>query len=413
MQKIKQNRSNGDNAPFFLAVGFHKPHLPFNAPSKYFDLYPPSDQIQPPTNPDAPQLMPPIAWSVSGELKRYPDMTHYNLPKCRTQANESMFGEICKITSTDTLNLRRAYYAAVSYVDAQVGRILSVLESQDLADNTIVILLGDHGYKLGEHNMWAKFTNMEVDTRVPLLLRVPGATDSGMQTRALVELTDIFPSLTELAGIPVPQMCPDGDHTLLACVEGTSVVPLLQDANQPWKKASFSQFVRPGNAGLQKLAGHPEYGRNNEEAVMGYAVRTDNYRFVEWYTFDNTNARPNFSQIWDTALYNHTTETELYNNENYNMAGDANMASVVLKMRRILQAGWRAALPDTPPVTEHAHTRTLPTNSLSTKSSTTTIESLTQTTQSFTSLTTKSFAINIFQKSQILTIFVALLMQTS
>lgn len=155
---------------------------------------------------------------------------------------------------------------------------MAELENQGLADNTIIVLWADHGWKLGEHDMWAKHANFEDDTHVPFTIRVPGMTDSGMRTDALVELIDIFPSLTELAGLTVPPLCPKDKKKLLACVEGSSVVPLLRDPKQKWKKAVFSQYPRPAG-GLKSIPGMPPFkASNDEEDVMGYSMRVDTYR---------------------------------------------------------------------------------------------------------------------------------------
>ena len=347
LKEIKQNRTNGiNNKPFFLAVGFHKPHLPFFSPSKYCDMYPTADQIKLPMNPDAPKDMPPIAWETSRELKSYMDMRmKYFKPQCYTDAQLSMFGDSCKISDTDTQALRRAYYSCISYTDAQIGKVLQELETQGLANNTIIIFWGDHGWKLGEHNMWTKMTNLEDDTHVPFMLRVPGVTDNGMRTKALVELIDIFPTLAELTGVKVPPMCPEGNQDLLTCVEGSSVVPLLQDPNREWKKAVFSQYSRP-NSGLTSIPGKPPFSiGEHDENVMGYAVRVDQYRFVEWYRFNRTTATPNFGEVWGTELYNHTDPVVFFNDENNNLSGDADMQELVKELRGILQAGWRSALP--------------------------------------------------------------------
>ena len=273
-------------------------------------------------------------------------MWKYNSPQCRDSAAVSMSGEICHISDSDAQVLRRAYYASLSYTDAQVGRVLAELEKQGLADNTIVVFWGDHGWKLGEHNMWGKFTNLEDDTHVPFLIRVPGVTDSGMHTDALVELIDIFPSVAELAGLPVPPLCPENNaYNLLTCVEGSSVAPLLKDPKQQWKKAAFSQYARP-YSGLSKIPNKPIFKITNEhEDVMGYALRTDTYRFVEWYGFDHKHAEPNFSDIWGTELYNHTMPVKFFNDENENLATLANMTEKVQELRKTLQAGWRAAMP--------------------------------------------------------------------
>ena len=345
LQEIKQNRSKGIDTPFFLAVGFHKPHLPFFAPSKYCDMYPEASDVALAKNPNAPSNMPPIAWSTSFELRNYIDMAKYNLPECRTDATASMNGTRCHIADSDARILRKAYYSSLSYTDAQIGKVISALKAQGLANNTVVVFWGDHGWKLGEHNMWGKFTNLEDDTHVPFMLKVPGTTDSGMRTSALVELIDIFPSLTELAGLQVPPTCPQGNKDLLACVEGTSVVPLLKDPKKEWKKAAFSQYPRP-QAGLTSIEGKPPFKLNNaQEDVMGYAVRVDTYRFVEWYGFNRVSAQPDFNDVWGTELYNHTHSVQFFNDDNRNLAGMQNMTEKVAELRKILQAGWREALP--------------------------------------------------------------------
>ena len=248
LKELHQNRSHGDDRPFFLGVGFHKPHLPFYAPSRYYDLYPPASEIKLPNNPNPPEGMPDIAWSVWDELRHYSDMEKlFNVTKCSTDAQASIDGKECRVPDDITRELRRAYYSCISYTDAQIGRVIKALEEQGFSDDTITVLWGDHGWQLGEHNEWSKQTNFEDATHVPFLLHVPGVTDSGMRTKGFVELIDIFPSLVELVGLEVPPMCPEGNHKLLTCVEGSSVAPLLKNLKQEWKKAAFSQFPRPAD----------------------------------------------------------------------------------------------------------------------------------------------------------------------
>ena len=342
LKEIKKNRTKGVQTPFFLATGFHKPHLPFFAPSKYYDMYPPAENIKLPKNPDAPKDIPPTSWSTSGELRNYMDMEKYNSPDCKKDAKASMAGESCRVSDSDSKLLRRGYHAAQSYTDAQIGRLLAELDNQGLADNTIIVLWADHGWKLGEHNMWTKHTNFEDDTHVPFILSVPGVTDSGMRTDALIELIDIFPTLTELTGLDSPPLCPEDNKDLLACVEGFSLVPLLKNPKQEWKRAAFSQYPRP-TGGLSSIPGRPPF--SNSEAVMGYAMRTDTYRFVEWYGFDHVTAKANFSDKWGTELYNHTMPVKFFNDENENLASDEKFADKVEEFRKMLQAGWRAVMP--------------------------------------------------------------------
>jgi len=220
--------------PFFLAIGFFKPHLPFNAPKKYWDLYN-GDEIATATNPFPPENVPKIALSDWGELRAYED-----IPKLGSLSEEQ------------TKKLKHGYYACVSYTDAQIGRLLDELDRQGLRENTIIILWGDHGWKLGEHGMWCKHTNFEIDTQAPLICCVPGQKLKGTRTNGLVEFVDIYPSLCELAGLTSPS------H-----VQGRSFVPLMNAPQLPWKEAAFSQFPR---------------GKGN----MGYSMRTDRYRYTEW-----------------------------------------------------------------------------------------------------------------------------------
>ena len=345
-QEIKQNRSKGDNRPFFVAVGFHKPHLSWYCAKKYYDMYPPAEQIALPKNPDVPKDYPPIARGLCG-IGRFSDTKGFfpNETKCHTDVQASFYGKDCRIPDDYTQVMRKAYYACVSQTDALVGKVIGAMESMGLADDTLIVLWGDHGWQLGEHNTWCKMTNFEDATRVPFMVKVPGVTDGGKRTKALVELIDIFPTLTELAGLPVPPLCPADTKQPLACVEGTSLTPLLNDPNQQWKKAAFSQYPRP-NTGMTVIPNEPAFDKNEHgESVMGYSIRVDQYRFTDWYRFNRTTATPNFTDIWGTELYNHTEPTVFFNDENVNMASQTDMQDLVKSLRKMLQAGWRSAMP--------------------------------------------------------------------
>ena len=344
LQAIKQNRSKGDNTPFFLAVGFYKPHLPFRAPSKYYDLYPPAHQIEPPKNPDVPTGFPPIARALV-EIMSYGDIKAFypNMTKCLTDVQASLYGKECRIPEDYSRVLRRAYYSCVSFTDTNIGKVIDELEKLGLANNTIIVLWADHGWQLGEHNHWCKHTNFEDATHVPFMIRVPGVTDKGMRSSALVELIDIFPTITELAGLDVPPMCTQ-DSKQLTCVEGTSLTPLLKTPDQQWKKAAFSQYPRP-SCGMQQIPNEPAFDNEHGENVMGYTIRVDQYRFIEWYRFNRTTATPNWTDIWGTELYDHIEPTVFFNDENVNMANDPDKQDLVKELRKTLQAGWRAALP--------------------------------------------------------------------
>lgn len=193
LRKLKEK-----DQPFFLAVGFMKPHLPFNAPSKYWDLYQREDMALP-ENYVQPETTPAVAFHNFGELRNYAEVPKKG-PVSDEMAKELIHG----------------YYACVSYMDAQVGKVLEELETLGLAENTIVVFWGDHGWNLGNHMLWCKHCTFESSLRTPLLLKVPGKTN-GEKTAAITEYIDIYPSLCELAGIELP-----------AHLEGESVVPLLK-----------------------------------------------------------------------------------------------------------------------------------------------------------------------------------------
>ena len=225
--------------PFFLAVGFFKPHLPFCAPKKYWDLYDPAE-FELTTYTARTHGAPDIAYHEHRELGGYKD-----IPK------DEKFG------ADKTRYLRHGYYACVSYADAQVGKLLDALERLSLEDNTIVVFWGDHGYALGEGDRWCKSTNFEMDTRTPLMFRFPGMPKPGVATDALVEYVDIYPTIVELAGLPP---APD--------LDGTNFVPVLNDPTLEGRPFVLSQFARPFSPSL------PE--------VMGYSVRTRAHRYTRW-----------------------------------------------------------------------------------------------------------------------------------
>jgi arylsulfatase A-like enzyme len=202
------------NKPFFLAVGLLKPHLPFVAPKKYWDLYKRED-FKLAANPYPPKGAPAYALQNSGELRNY-----HGMPK-----NDDPF------TDEQARSLIHGYHAAISYMDAQLGRVLAELDRLKLTDKTVVILWGDHGWQLGEHGMWCKHTNYETSARAPLIIAVPGQKSAGQKSDALVEFVDIYPSLANICGLPKPEG-----------VEGTSFKPLLDDPKRPWKKAAFNQY---------------------------------------------------------------------------------------------------------------------------------------------------------------------------
>jgi arylsulfatase A-like enzyme len=231
--------------PFFLGVGYYRPHLPFNAPKRYWDLYD-RERIPLAAHRERARGAPAMASNMNRELRGYRDFAQAPRPDQGT------------LTEAQQRLLRHGYLASVSYVDAQIGRLLGALEAEGLASRTVVVLWGDHGWKLGEHNSWGKMTNYEVDTRIPLLIRAPGVRPG--RCDGLVESIDLFPTLAELAGLARP-----------AGLAGESLVPLLRRPGGRGRAAVYTQFLR---SGIWTAADGIEY--------MGRAIRTERHRYVEW-----------------------------------------------------------------------------------------------------------------------------------
>lgn len=267
--------------PFFLGVGFIRPHLPFIAPKKYWDLYPP-ESITVADNQYPPKDSPPYAMTPWGHPRTYTDFPNKGNPSPEL-----------------VLNLTRGYAACVSYVDAQVGRILGELDRLGLRDNTVIVFWGDHGFHLGENATWGKTTNFEMGTRVPLIVSAPGMKSAGQPSKALVELVDLYPTLSELAGLPISDE-----------LEGSSFVPVLNDPETTWKKAAFSQFPRG--------------------PVMGHSMRTDRLRFTQW-------KHQKTGKIMALELYDQLNDPD----NNVNLANREEHAEVVEELTAQLEKGWR------------------------------------------------------------------------
>lgn len=267
-----------DDKPFFLAVGFWKPHLPFNAPKKYWDLYNRKDFF--PAGPsEMPAGSPAIARHNWSELRSYE-----GIPRSGPLSAELV------------AELRHGYLACISFLDSQVGRVLAELKAQGLEDNTIVVFWGDHGFHLGEHALWGKTSNYELDARVPLIIAAPRKFAPPSHTRAIVELVDVYPTLVELAGLPVP-----------APLAGESLVGVMQDPSLPGKDFAITQHP------------HPFYG--GKATHMGYSLRTRRFRYVEWRDIAS-------GSISARELYDH----ELDPQEARNAANDPEYRTVMNEM---------------------------------------------------------------------------------
>ncbi len=250
--------------PFFLAVGFQKPHLPFVFPAEFLKHYPP-EVIELPPNMYAPVGMPAIAWHnfiKFGIMSKSVAIKHSNYT-----------GEInTTMDDLTVLSLRRAYYSCVSYIDSLVGRLLDKVKELGLANDTVVSFMGDHGFAIGENGEWKKLTNFEISTRIPMMVHVPGKTDGGIVTHKLVEALDMFPTLVDAAGLPSLALCPSGSTSISThlCSEGNSLMPLMSNQTIAWKSAAFSQI--PSNSDGLPVTSQPE----NIDA-MGYSVRTNKF----------------------------------------------------------------------------------------------------------------------------------------
>jgi iduronate 2-sulfatase len=322
-----------NDQPFFMGLGYKKPHLNFVCPKRYWDMYDPA-KLPAGTYTPAPKSGAAMGLHASFELR-----VRHGIPK---------YGEFDADLSRELLH---GYLACVSYVDAQIGKVMKFLDEAGIRDNTIVIVWGDHGWHLGDMGIWGKATNYEIATRVPMMIQTPDMVKAvrGKKTDALVELIDMYPSLCELSGLPIP------DH-----IEGHSFAPLLSIPDQAWKTAAFSQYPSPA---LREWAANPItpdmrklfFGpliKDVESAIMeqlddawqrelfekhlmGYSMRTDRYRLVAWRDHRDPNSKPLFVE-----LYDHETDP----GESVNMA-ESN-PELVQRLVEQLNAGWKIALPE-------------------------------------------------------------------
>lgn len=304
-----------EGRPFFVAVGFHRPHLPFVFPYSFQQYYP-VESVQLPDNQYAPDGMPEVAWSSYGELRNYADQHKLNASGAINTT----------LPADDVRNLRRAYYSAISWTDSLIGVVMKELQNLGFDNNTVVSFWGDHGWQLGEHGEWCKHTNFELATHAPMMVHIPGMTDNGIVTEQLTEFVDLFPTLVEAAELGTMPLCPEVSANVKLCREGESLMPLIKDPKGPWKSAAFSQYPRHMNA----------------TSIMGYTIRTDQYRYTEWPKFSNApEYKPDWSTSFGVELYDHSMDPE----ENRNMAYHRDYQMIRAELSKKLHAGWRAARP--------------------------------------------------------------------
>jgi iduronate 2-sulfatase len=264
VEVLRERKQAG--TPFFLAVGFWKPHAQFNAPKQYWDMYDPAT-IQPPAYPDPPRNVPSLALHDSREILRGFTARPNGRP-----------------TAEEVLVLRRGYLAAISYVDAQIGVVLDELDRLDLQSNTIIVFWSDHGFHLGEHGLWAKTSNFELDAHVPMIISLPGQTQP-QRSNAVVELIDIYPTLTDLCGLSASKE-----------LEGESLKPILEDPETKTKGGAWTWHPRPA---------YPAEG--DQPQAMGYSLRTARFRFTQWRDMAS-------EEVLAQELYDHRVDPHETNN---------------------------------------------------------------------------------------------------
>ncbi|KAM8909385.1 iduronate 2-sulfatase isoform 1-T1 [Spinachia spinachia] len=314
--RLLESRAD-DDVPFFLAVGFHKPHIPFRIPQEYLSLYPIGEMTLAPDT-DVPTLLPPVAYNPWTDVRLRDDVQKRNI--------SFPYGPIPKDFQ---LRIRQHYYAAVSYVDAQVGRLLDALDRLRLADSTVVVFCSDHGWSLGEHGEWAKYSNFDVSTRVPLIFYVPWVTTKNnwlenstfpfidvvtqLERRAkisppdvnvirkVVELVSVFPTLCYLAGLKAPKPCPDISFQEELCTEGENMAYTFQhqEQRQSEEAVAFSQYPRPSDT-PQVNSDLPDL---KDIKIMGYSLRSWDYRYTLWLGFNPETFQVNVSDVHAGELY--------------------------------------------------------------------------------------------------------------
>ncbi|MGZ0654377.1 sulfatase [Coraliomargarita sp. W4R72] len=287
-EAMREMRAN-QNQPFFLSVGFIKPHLPFTCPQEYWDLYD-RDQFELPSPRTRPANAPALPYHEGFELRLYDGIPHQDM-----------------LSDDLTRTLVHGYYACVSFVDAMLGRLIDEIDRLGLADDTIIVVTGDHGYHLGEKELWCKFTAFQEASHTPLMVIDPKAKRKGEASAGLVELVDLYPTICELAGVPMPDD-----------LEGTSFVPLLEKPDRAWKNAVYS------------LAGR-EAGW---KGVIGRSMRTANYNYVEWR--HRVSGELRLRELYD--LNKDPAET-------VNVVDDPDYANALLQLEEAHRAGWMDQFP--------------------------------------------------------------------
>lgn len=377
--KIHKN----DAKPFFLAIGFQKPHIPLKYPKKYLK-YHPLEKFEVPKPYAWPNNINSVSYNPWIDLRKRKDIQKLRL-KFPWEKIPENFAKL----------IIQSYYGAVSYIDHIIGKLIYQLHISKILQKTVIILTSDHGWSLGEHAEWGKYSNFDVSVHVPLIISIPYMTfkktkelftendvntadkfifqykgytnlkdsltkekedtflqytDTYTKTDAIVELVDIFPTIAELARIPIP-ICSNIEKRYKnnkidssVCTEGVSLLPLIRAVLDnkiiSWKKAAFSQYPRPGiEPTLHPNSDEPHL---KEITIMGYSLKTREYRYTAWIPFISKNKTVDWEIIISEELYNHNDDLAEY----FNLATSPNFVRKKIELRTLLRNGWRKALPD-------------------------------------------------------------------
>ncbi|XP_060800633.1 iduronate 2-sulfatase isoform X2 [Amyelois transitella] len=301
------------NKPFFLAVGFHKPHIPFKYPQKYLDRIP-LKKVHPPKHPYMPLNMPTVAWHPWTDVRRRDDIHRLNI--------SFPYGIM---PSNWALKVRQNYYAAETYIDDLLGILMGCVNRND----TIVVLTSDHGWSLGENGLWAKYSNFDVALKVPLIFNIPNVKHKSIESP--VELIDIFPTLVQLSGIKanIPK-CSNTEAAI--CFDGQSLVPLMTSETNRLNSKLFaiSQYPRP-SVYPKRNSDKP---RLKDIKIMGYSIRTKRYRYTEWISFNSSKFTRNWDINYGVELYDHIRDP----NEAYNVGFVSTYQKIVALLSKKLRA---------------------------------------------------------------------------
>ena len=290
--------------PFFMAVGFHKPHLPFVSPKKYWDLYKREDMPVAEFQEHAANSKD-FSYQFPGELTSYSGVKEF------AKYNDKSVNKF-DLSIDKQKELVHAYYAAVSYVDAQVGILLNTLEKSGTLNNTIIVLWGDHGWHLGDHDMWGKHTNYEQATKAPLIIAAPGI-KSG-KSKSMTEFVDVFPTLCELSG-----------GTPAAYLEGKSLVPVMKNNKASVKEYAMSQYPR-------KMDKADITEEDKKGKLMGYSLRTEQYRYTVWLKNYTSDKPYSADKVYTRELYDYVKDPL----EKVNVSEDKNYAAIAAKLDKKL-----------------------------------------------------------------------------